>query len=196
MKKYILIITLLIQVLGSNVIHHIEKMEDLKGFIRKNTHEQVKMLSPKRFNKIVKRYNTVILTHSRTYSVQPELIANIIKTESGFRWWAKSHKDALGPMQVVAKHHSQHLYNISPKLAKELLNAKNTNELHEKYLKQIGHGCHVGIRVFSIYLRRFRRVDLALMAYNRGPGSKKFKKALRNSAVLRNDDYVKRVMGR
>lgn len=99
----------------------------------------------------------VIIEESRRYDLDPALILAVIQTESSFRNWVRSDRDALGLMQILPATGEAVARKIDIKWEGEA----------SLYLPV------VNIRVGTYYLNhlfeRFESMDLALAAYNRGP---------------------------
>lgn len=99
----------------------------------------------------------VIIEESRRYDLDPALILAVIQTESSFRNWVRSDRDALGLMQILPA--------TGEAVAREIdIEWEGEASL---YLPV------VNVRVGTYYLNhlfeRFESMDLALTAYNRGP---------------------------
>ncbi|MBU2547138.1 MAG: transglycosylase SLT domain-containing protein [Proteobacteria bacterium] len=96
------------------------------------------------------RYNDDILGYSEKAGISYPLLLAIIKTESNFNPQAVSPKGARGLMQLMPG--TWKMYGVTdPFDVKQNLGA--------------------GIAYFREQLARFRRLDLALAAYNAGPGA-------------------------
>lgn len=101
-----------------------------------------------------------ISQESRRYGFDPELIIAVISTESSFYNWSVSSKGALGLMQLI------------PTTGKELAEMNNIawngdkRTLFDPFLN-IQLGIHY---LYTLYLK-FGDVQLALTAYNHGPGT-------------------------
>ena len=101
-----------------------------------------------------------ISQESRRYGFDPELIAAVISTESSFYNWSTSPKGALGLMQLV------------PETGRELAEINNiawygdNRILFDPFLN-IKLGIHY---LYTLYLK-FGDIELALTAYNYGPGN-------------------------
>ena len=110
-------------------------------------------ISPIERKKIAK----AIIAVSEEYSLQPELILAVIKTESSFKPYAVSHKGACGLMQLL------------PSTAEEV-----AEELRLKLRDEDIFNPVINIVLGSYYLNKladqFGDFELALTAYNMGPG--------------------------
>lgn len=95
-------------------------------------------------------WNDIIKTASERHCLDPALIAAVIKVESGFRQKVVSSKGAQGLMQVM------------PKTGLEL---GITN------LFDPSENVNAGSRYLRQQLDRFGSLELALAAYNAGPGA-------------------------
>ena len=107
-------------------------------------------------------------------NVESSIVRAIIATESAFNPAARSHAGAIGLMQLM------------PMTARELgVNPHIPEENIEG-----------GTRYFAQLLRTFGRLDLALIAYNGGPGFAE--RYLRGQTALYGEtrDYVRKVMDR
>lgn len=106
------------------------------------------------------KYEVDILEQSQLYDTDPFLIMGIIRAESGFREKALSHADAIGLMQITEETGS-HIANQLEiqNFSKEQLYDPQTN-------------IQFGIWYIQSLLERFYgELDLALAAYNAGPGT-------------------------
>ncbi|MFQ5431988.1 MAG: lytic transglycosylase domain-containing protein [Nitrospinota bacterium] len=99
----------------------------------------------------------LLMEQSERYSLDPLLIIALIKTESDFRRKAVSKKGAVGLMQV------------RPFVAIAL--AKETRVVYKnsKNLKDGALNIKLGTHYFAKLRKRFGSLELALVAYNRGP---------------------------
>jgi soluble lytic murein transglycosylase-like protein len=116
----------------------------------------------------------VIDTYSNIYHVSAALVRAMIMTESGFDPGARSPKGAIGLMQLM------------PATAREL-------GVNPRVPEQNIAG---GVRYISELLRMFGQTELALIAYNAGPGYAR--RYARREAALYGEtrDYVKKVLAR
>ncbi|MCK4330870.1 transglycosylase SLT domain-containing protein [candidate division WOR-3 bacterium] len=122
-------------------------------------------------NKNSSDYDTFISDASRAYNVDSELIRAIIGAESGFGPIAVSPKGAMGLMQLM------------PATAKSL-GVKDLTDPRENIM--------MGTKYFAAQLKAFGGdIDLALAAYNAGPGNVKKYKGI--PPFKETQDYVSRV---
>lgn len=96
---------------------------------------------------------TVALEAAREHQVDPNMVLSVMATESAFQADAVSPRGALGPMQVM------------PNTAREL--GYNPSNLHQN----IEAGTVYLGMMLSKYRDRKNGVELALAAYNAGPGA-------------------------
>ena len=117
-------------------------------------------------------YDTLIDTYASLYDVSASLIRAMIMTESGFRPDARSSAGAIGLMQLM------------PATAREL-------GVNPRVPEQNIEG---GVRYLSELLKMFGSTELALVAYNGGPGFAR--RYARREAALYGEtrDYLKKVM--
>lgn len=111
-------------------------------------------ISPIERRKIAK----TIMAVSEEYSLQPELILAVIKTESAFKPYAVSNKGACGLMQVLP--------STAEEIAEELrIKLKNNDHLFDPTLNII-----LGSYYLGTLADQFGDFEVALTAYNMGPG--------------------------
>lgn len=101
-------------------------------------------------------YEEYVYKYSKEYDIDPNLVFAIMKTESKFFPYAKSHKDAKGLMQIS---------DGTQKWAMEDINLHNTNIFDPKVNIQIG--CWYINKLFE----QFDDMDLVIAAYNGGSGN-------------------------
>ena len=119
-------------------------------------------------------FDGLIEHYARLHQVEAALVRAIMQTESAFNPAARSHAGAIGLMQLM------------PSTAREL----GVNPFVPE------QNIEGGVRYFSQLLRMFGGVELALVAYNAGPGFAQ--RYARGQAVLYGEtrEYVKRVLSR
>ena len=119
-------------------------------------------------------FDGVIEHYARLHRVDAPLVRAIMHTESAFNPAARSHAGAIGLMQLM------------PSTARELGVSPFVPE----------QNIEGGVRYFSQLLRMFGGVELALVAYNAGPGFAQ--RYARGQTALYGEtrDYVRRVLAR
>lgn len=106
------------------------------------------------------RLVTFISQESRRYGFEPELIMALISTESSFYNWSSSPNGAIGLMQII------------PTTGRELAEINNIvwkgeeEPLFDPFLN-----IKLGIHYLSMLHLKFKDLELALTAYNYGPGN-------------------------
>ena len=128
------------------------------------------------------RYSDEIKSASAEFNIEPDLIASIIRAESGFRRDAVSPKGAIGLMQLLP--------STAQWISGEEVDLKDPA---------------VNIRVGAMYLRylfdKFGDLRTVLIAYNAGEGKvsgwlkEKGLTTLENSPYPATNAYVERVLG-
>jgi len=126
------------------------------------------------------KYNDVITKYSRVYSLDPYLVAALIKTESNFNNNAKSQKDAYGVMQITDKTGEWAAQQMK-------IDGFNADALYDP---------HFNIRMGCWYLSNLKKefdgnMDVVLAAYNGGRGNvQKWLSNKDNSKDGLNLDYI------
>jgi len=113
------------------------------------------------------------------YGVDPRLLAAMVRTESGGRQSAVSHKGALGLMQVM------------PQTARSLGVANPSDMLADPELALSAGAAYLK----TLQARLGNNVPLVVAAYNAGPGAV-LKAGMRVPAFRETQGYVGQVMGR
>jgi soluble lytic murein transglycosylase-like protein len=116
-------------------------------------------------------YSDIIATMAQAHGVDPVLVQALIQVESNYRPTAKSHKGAMGLMQLMPSTARQ--YNL-----RNPYDPKANIAAGVKHLKSL--------------LDQFRTVDLALAAYNAGEGAVKKFNGIPPYRETR--DYVSRIL--
>lgn len=116
-------------------------------------------------------YNNLIVKYAEKYDVNPNLVKAMIKQESSFNPRAVSRAGAKGLMQLM------------PATASDL-SVRNSFNPEENI--------NGGVKLISKLIKRYKgNVELALAAYNAGPGNVKNGKIPQNGET---PNYVKKVM--
>ena len=106
------------------------------------------------------RLVTFISDESRQYGFEPELIMALISAESSFYNWSSSPKGAIGLMQLI------------PTTGREMAEINNIVWQGEKELLFDPFlNIKLGIHYLSMLHLKFKDIELALTAYNYGPGN-------------------------
>ncbi len=103
------------------------------------------------------RVARVIFDESEKYGFDPMFLTAVIVTESSFYNWAKSHRGALGLMQ------------IRPATARALVDEVETVSSDNVSLYDPEHNITLGAFYLNKLIDRFGDLKLALEAYNHGP---------------------------
>ncbi|HHV98103.1 MAG TPA: lytic transglycosylase domain-containing protein [Clostridiaceae bacterium] len=106
------------------------------------------------------KYTDLIVKYSNENKIDPYLVFAIIKAESGFDPNARSHKNAIGLMQITEK---------TGKWGAESLNIKDfkTSDLYDPEIN-----IKIGCWYINTLLKEFNNnEDLAIAAYNGGSGN-------------------------
>jgi len=107
------------------------------------------ILKPSLDQTLARRIARAVQGECQLFGQDPNLVLSIMATESDFNPNAVSNVGAMGLMQVM------------PHWKKVL----NLQELTDPEVS-----IHAGIQILSFYLQMYRDMELALTAYNRGPG--------------------------
>jgi hypothetical protein len=95
-------------------------------------------------------YLPMIQEIAEKYAIDPQLIMCVIEVESGFNPFACSPQNAMGLMQII------------PETAQSL-NLKDPFDPYQNIM--------AGVKYLCLQLSRFGSIELALAAYNAGPGA-------------------------
>jgi soluble lytic murein transglycosylase-like protein len=171
-----------------------QQLTTTAGKLRKNPSGDyiLKIVSQYRPNQ-AERYKQVILSNAEKYNLDPLLILQVIKVESRFKWWARSGKDALGPMQVMPRYWKHLLYRIADDELKKKLMIYGPQD---KYFQRIGYGVQAGCYILRHYINNNDgNVMLALIDYGYGPNTRAKRRAVSRGLVyIRELDYIKKVI--
>lgn len=142
-----------------------------KLIYNENPAQRTRRLSGKLHSVPVAEWQPLITRHAESQGLPPRLVQAVIQAESGYNARAVSNKGCIGLMQ------------LKPSTAREL-------DVDDPYDPD------QNVRGGSTYLRqmldRFGRVELALAAYNAGPGAVERHKGVPPYAETR--EYVRRVL--
>lgn len=117
-------------------------------------------------------YEELIRSASHRYRVDPELVRAVIKAESDFNTVARSHKGAMGLMQLMP----------------ETARLHNVNDVYDP-----GDNIEGGVRHLRLLLDRFQgNLELSLAAYN--AGIKAVEKYAGIPPFAETREYVRRVL--
>lgn len=105
-----------------------------------------------------KPYIELIEKYSQEYGVEKELVASVIKAESGFNPEAHSHADAKGLMQITDE-------------TGEWIANKLEEEFEEEKLYDPETNIRYGVYYLDYLINYYKSVDYAIMAYNAGLGN-------------------------
>ena len=103
-------------------------------------------------------YQDKIYKYADKYSVDPMLVASIIKVESDFNNDAHSNQDAQGLMQLLDK---------TARHSAELIG----EDYYPDKLKEVDYNLDLGVGYFDYLYRYYNDTNLALAAYNGGIGN-------------------------
>jgi len=118
-------------------------------------------------------YEPLVVAHAAAHGVRPELVRGVIQAESAFNPLALSNKGAMGLMQLMPATASD--YNV-----------------HNPF--DAAQNIRAGVAYLKALLTRYRNnEELALAAYNAGPGAVKKYGAVPPYRETRN--YIARIQG-
>jgi soluble lytic murein transglycosylase len=117
----------------------------------------IKAFCPELEKKQIMQYANIIYKESKKYRYDWRLIVAIMKTESNFNEQAKSHKGAVGLMQLMPKTAKW----LSPKLEIEY---SGIGSLYDPE-----YNIKLGVHYLNMMQNKFGDLDMALVAYNKGP---------------------------
>ena len=109
-----------------------------------------------------KTYNEIIDTYAEKYNVEKDLILAVIKTESNFDAKVRSHKGAIGLMQLM----EQTALEVLPQTDLEISKEDIGNKLIEPETN-----INIGTKYLQILLEKYNSIEIALTAYNAGTGN-------------------------
>lgn len=117
--------------------------------------EKSRELSPQ----AARRLAEVILMESQRYDIDPAMILAVIQTESSYRNWVRSDRNAMGLMQIL------------PATGEDLARRIDIKWEGEASLYLPVINVKLGTYYLSQLRERFDSMELALAAYNRGPNA-------------------------
>ncbi len=106
-----------------------------------------------------KKYETIVMKYSEKYQLSPYLVWAIIKTESNYNENARSHKDAIGLMQ------------IRPGTGEWLAKKLNIENYTTEKLYDTDINIQIGCWYIKNLIEQYNNIDTALAAYNGGSGN-------------------------
>ena len=116
----------------------------------------LKVIYPRKYNEIIEKY-------AKEYNIESDLILAVIKSESNFDAKVKSHKGAIGLMQLMR----QTAYEVVPNIE----NLEVTEENIEEKLLEPETNINIGTKYLQMLLEKYSNVEIALTAYNAGTGN-------------------------
>jgi len=122
----------------------------------------------------VSDYDSLITRHASQQALRPELVRAVIQVESGFNARAVSNKGAIGLMQLMPA--TARALGVDPSKPEENIEG--------------------GVRYLAELIAMFGGIELALVAYNGGPGFAR--RYARGDTALYGEtrDYVRKVLRR
>lgn len=125
-------------------------------------------------------YATTIYEESKKYNIDSKLILAIIQTESEFNFRARSRKGAIGLMQ------------LRPNTAKWVSSNLGLKYRGLESLYDPDYNIRMGIHYLDMMRRKYKSLEEALVAYNRGPTGLERYVEEENALPVR---YIEKVMG-
>ncbi len=107
------------------------------------------------------KYKNYVTSFSEKYSLEIALVYAVIKTESNFKFKAKSPSGALGLMQIM------------PSTAKYLAKDLGINNFEESMLFNPKTNIEFGCYYLNYLFKKFKNKDVVICAYNAGEGAVK-----------------------
>jgi soluble lytic murein transglycosylase len=126
-------------------------------------------------------YSTAIDRWASEYSLDPYLIAGLIRAESHFRSDAVSPAGAIGLMQIM------------PETGAWIAQAIGIEGYSRQELYDSEVNIRLGIWYLSYLVDRFGDIDTALMAYNAGPGNAERWRSSDDGVFAETKQYLQRV---
>lgn len=126
-------------------------------------------------------YRAQITHWAQEYSLDPYLVAALIRSESHFRQSAVSRAGAIGLMQIM------------PKTGAWIATKIGIDEFTTSALYDPETNIHFGTWYLRYLIDRFDDVETALTAYNAGPGNAERWRTSDDSVFPETAEYVRRV---
>ena len=126
-------------------------------------------------------YSSVIDHWASEYSLNPYLVAGLIRAESHFRPSAKSRAGAIGLMQIM------------PTTGDWIAGMIGIKDVSEEDLSDPEINIHLGTWYLRYLIDRFGDIDTALMAYNAGPGNAERWSTSGDPVFAETEEYLRRV---
>ncbi len=132
-----------------------ERLELQTGIMLRDYLDEVQVRLPK---ETMRDIGASIASASERYDVPPEMILAIIRIESTFDVAARSHKGAVGLMQLL------------PSTAREIAQELRMDWPGAEILENPATNIEMGTYYLTKLLAQFENLAVALAAYNHGPG--------------------------